>query len=353
MTKQKQLDDIKQKILDDKVTPDLAKGATQLVFGVGSPDAEIVFIGEAPGKNEDLKGEPFVGAAGKFLDEMLEMIGMKRAAVYITNIVKYRPPDNRDPLLDEKEEFMPYLESELDVIKPKLIVTLGRHSLNCFLPESVRISECHGQPKRYKAEFICRCSILRPHCIAPGSTGRASRCMAACSRADPTSIAPCMSTPRPAWRSPASSTGCGWCRSRPSGSTSASAITPTRASPRISASANASEGSRPEPRLDPAQSRAAHGRQERTRGLHADEVPDVGSHHPAQDGGHRRRDDRDSCGDLRKGRSAIPDARQRAAAPPTGPPICGCWTRSIAATAIDRGRAADRGRRKFRLPSSF
>ncbi len=150
MTKQKQLDDIKQKILDDKVTPDLAKGATQLVFGVGSPDAEIVFIGEAPGKNEDLKGEPFVGAAGKFLDEMLEMIGMKRAAVYITNIVKYRPPGNRDPLLDEKEAFMPYLDSQLDVIKPVLTVTLGRHSLNCFLP-ALRISECHGQPKRYKS----------------------------------------------------------------------------------------------------------------------------------------------------------------------------------------------------------
>ena len=149
MTKQQQLDDIKQKILDDKVTPDLAEGATQLVFGVGDPDAEIVFIGEAPGKNEDLQGEPFVGAAGKFLDEMLEMIGLKRAAVYITNIVKYRPPGNRDPLPEEKSAFMPYLESQLDVIEPILTVTLGRHSLNCFLPD-LRISECHGRPKRYK-----------------------------------------------------------------------------------------------------------------------------------------------------------------------------------------------------------
>jgi uracil-DNA glycosylase len=149
MTKQQQLDDIKQKILDDKVTPDLAGGATQLVFGTGDPDAEIVFIGEAPGKNEDLKGEPFVGAAGKFLDEMLEMIGLKRAAVYITNIVKYRPPDNRDPLPDEKSAFMPYLEAQLDVIGPVLTVTLGRHSLNCFLPD-LQISRVHGQPKRYK-----------------------------------------------------------------------------------------------------------------------------------------------------------------------------------------------------------
>lgn len=152
MSKQQKLHDIKQKILNDKVTPDLAKGATQLVFGVGSPDAQIVFIGEAPGKNEDLQGEPFVGAAGKFLNEMLEMIGLKRADVYITNIVKYRPPGNRDPLPDEKEAFMPYLESQLDVIKPVLTVTLGRHSLNCFLPE-LRISECHGKPKRYKGRI--------------------------------------------------------------------------------------------------------------------------------------------------------------------------------------------------------
>lgn len=146
---QAKLDKIKQKILDDHVTPDLAEGATQLVFGVGDPDAEIVFIGEAPGKNEDLKGEPFVGAAGKFLDEMLEMIGLKREQVYITNIVKYRPPSNRDPLPDEKQDFMPYLESQLEAIQPKLVVTLGRHSLNCFLPD-LSISRCHGQPKRYR-----------------------------------------------------------------------------------------------------------------------------------------------------------------------------------------------------------
>lgn len=147
--KQAKLDKIKQQILDDKVTPELAKGATQLVFGVGNPDAEIVFIGEAPGKNEDLKGEPFVGAAGKFLDEMLGMIGLKRGDIYITNIVKYRPPGNRDPHPEEKQAFMPYLESQLEAIQPKLVVTLGRHSLNCFLPD-LQISQVHGQPKRYK-----------------------------------------------------------------------------------------------------------------------------------------------------------------------------------------------------------
>lgn len=146
--KQARLDKLAKQIVDDKVTPELAAGATQLVFGAGNPDAEIVFIGEAPGKNEDLQGEPFVGAAGKFLNEMLEMIGLKRADVYITNIVKYRPPGNRDPFPDEKNEFMKYLESQLEVIQPKLVVTLGRHSLNCFLPD-LSISQCHGQPKRY------------------------------------------------------------------------------------------------------------------------------------------------------------------------------------------------------------
>jgi uracil-DNA glycosylase family 4 len=149
MSKQQQLDAIKRKIIDDKVTPELAETATQLVFGDGNPDADLVFIGEAPGKNEDLQGIPFVGAAGKFLNEMLEMIGLKRGDIYITNIVKYRPPNNRDPHPDEKSDFMPYLESQLEVIQPKLTVTLGRHSLNCFLPD-LQISKVHGQPKRFK-----------------------------------------------------------------------------------------------------------------------------------------------------------------------------------------------------------
>lgn len=151
-TQQQKLDDLAQKIIDDKITPQLAGSATQLVFGDGNPDAELVFIGEAPGKNEDLQGKPFVGAAGKFLNEMLEMIDLKREDVYITNIVKYRPPNNRDPLPDEKQAFLPYLESQLEVIQPSLVVTLGRHSLNCFLPD-LQISQCHGQPKRYKGRI--------------------------------------------------------------------------------------------------------------------------------------------------------------------------------------------------------
>lgn len=147
-TKQTKLTKLRQKILDDKITPELAVTATNLVFGDGSPDAKLVFIGEAPGKNEDLQGKPFVGAAGKFLNEMLNMIGLKREDVYITNIVKYRPPNNRDPYPEEKEAFLPYLEEQLEIIQPKLTVTLGRHSLNCFLPD-LQISICHGKPKRH------------------------------------------------------------------------------------------------------------------------------------------------------------------------------------------------------------
>ncbi len=151
MSKKEELQKIKADILAQNICPELAKGATQLVFSDGNPNAELVFIGEAPGKHEDKQGLPFVGAAGKFLNEMLASIGLKRADVYITNIVKYRPPDNRDPYPDEKTEFLPFLRKQLDVIKPKLVITLGRHSLECFLP-GLQISQCHGQPKRYKGQ---------------------------------------------------------------------------------------------------------------------------------------------------------------------------------------------------------
>jgi uracil-DNA glycosylase len=147
--KSRKLEALQAKILADNVCGELAEAATQLVFGSGSPDADIVFVGEAPGKNEDLQGEPFVGAAGKLLNEMLEMVGLKRRDVYITNIVKYRPPGNRDPLPEEKAAFLPYLRSQLAIIQPKIVATLGRHSMNCFLPD-LQISKVHGQPKRIR-----------------------------------------------------------------------------------------------------------------------------------------------------------------------------------------------------------
>ena len=150
-SKQSELDKLKASIVTDNICPDLAKSATNLVFGDGSPDADIMFIGEAPGKNEDEQGLPFVGAAGQFLNDMLAGINLKRAQVYITNIVKYRPPNNRDPLPDEKLSFLPYLTRQLEIIKPLLVVTLGRHSMECFLPGQ-QISKIHGQPKRLQGQ---------------------------------------------------------------------------------------------------------------------------------------------------------------------------------------------------------
>lgn len=163
--KQTRLDQIKADIIKSNVCPHLAKEATQLVFGDGNPGAEIVFIGEAPGRNEDLQGKPFVGAAGKFLNEMLSEIGLAREDVYITNIVKYRPPNNRDPLPDEKKAFLPFLQAQLEVIQPKVVVTLGRHSMNCFLPD-LQISKVHGEPKRIKIKMKQTDDIL-PIVIVP------------------------------------------------------------------------------------------------------------------------------------------------------------------------------------------
>jgi DNA polymerase len=142
-----QLAEIARAIEADNVTPHLKATATQLVFGVGSPDTDLMFVGEAPGKNEDLQGEPFVGAAGKFLNEMLASIGLERKDIYISNIVKYRPPDNRDPTPEEIAEFVPYLKRQIAVIRPKLVIFLGRHSMSVFLPE-LKISQAHGKPVR-------------------------------------------------------------------------------------------------------------------------------------------------------------------------------------------------------------
>ena len=151
MTKQQDIDKLEQDIIDKKVCPELSRQASRLVMGSGNPSADIVFIGEAPGKSEDEQGLQFVGASGKFLDEMLAAAGMNRDEVYITNIVKYRPPNNRDPLPEEKQQFWPYLIRQLEIIQPKVIITLGRHSGMCFIPDLV-ISKDHGQTRQFRYE---------------------------------------------------------------------------------------------------------------------------------------------------------------------------------------------------------
>lgn len=115
------------------------------VPGEGNPDAQIMFIGEAPGAKENETGRPFVGAAGKFLEEMLNSIGLERQDVFIANIIKYQPPGNRDPLPEEIRFQLPFLLKQIAIIKPKLICFLGRHSMSAFLSDQGTISQIHGQ----------------------------------------------------------------------------------------------------------------------------------------------------------------------------------------------------------------
>lgn len=127
----------------EKCSCELRNTAIQGVPGHGNANAKIIFIGEAPGVKEDKDGRPFVGAAGKFLDEMLDSIKMKREDIYITNIVKYRPPENRDPSPAEIADCAKWLEEEIKLIDPELIVFLGRHAMNHFFPDE-KISDVHG-----------------------------------------------------------------------------------------------------------------------------------------------------------------------------------------------------------------
>jgi DNA polymerase len=123
---------------------EICNEATHLVPGDGPADARVVLVGEAPGAREDATGRPFVGSAGKLLDRLLEEAGLRRDDVFITNVVKARPPKNRDPRADEVAHYRPWLERQLDVIEPALIVPLGRHALAHFVPR-VTITEAHGR----------------------------------------------------------------------------------------------------------------------------------------------------------------------------------------------------------------
>jgi uracil-DNA glycosylase family 4 len=125
----------------------LSQGRTHVVPGEGPANADIMFIGEGPGFHEDRQGRPFVGAAGNYLNELLEKIGLKREDVYITNVIKCRPPGNRDPQPDEIQACKPYLDRQIDLIHPRLVVTLGRFSMQRYFPNA-SISRIHGKPKR-------------------------------------------------------------------------------------------------------------------------------------------------------------------------------------------------------------
>lgn len=144
MDKIKALADVEADLKKIPLYPD----AISFVLGEGNPDSEIMFVGEAPGQKEDEQGRPFVGAAGQFLNEMLATIGLKREDVYITNIVKQRPPQNRDPMPDEIAKHWPLLQKQIEIINPKIIVMLGRHSMGQLLPKAGTISQIHGRPFR-------------------------------------------------------------------------------------------------------------------------------------------------------------------------------------------------------------
>ncbi|MEI6169742.1 MAG: uracil-DNA glycosylase [Candidatus Saccharibacteria bacterium] len=149
--KQAMLEAIADRIINREVEIELAQSCLNPVPGEGNADAELMFIGEAPGAKEDKLGQPFMGASGKFLGEMLNSIELKREDVFITNIVKFRPPKNRDPNQAEIKASMPILFEQIAVIRPKLVIFLGRHSMNVFFPK-LKISEAHGE--RIEGEVV-------------------------------------------------------------------------------------------------------------------------------------------------------------------------------------------------------
>lgn len=169
MNKSEKLKKLKEKMEKDDSLP-LKKGATRLVFGVGSPNTKILFIGEGPGYWEDVKGEPFVGNAGKLLDTLLQSIKLSREEVYITNVVHHRPPQNRDPFPEEIEAYMPYLDKIIDIINPKVIVTLGRFSMGKFIP-GAKITSIHGKPQvvNWKQKNLVVVPMYHPAAALRGS----------------------------------------------------------------------------------------------------------------------------------------------------------------------------------------
>ena len=137
-------------LIKDCLQCDLGNSRKNFVFGVGNPEADIVFVGEAPGKNEDVQGEPFVGRAGKLLNDILTAIELSRDDVFILNVLKCRPPQNREPLPSEIEECEPFLKKQLEIIKPKLIVALGRIAGNTLLRTEETLGNLRNEIHKYE-----------------------------------------------------------------------------------------------------------------------------------------------------------------------------------------------------------
>jgi DNA polymerase len=129
-------------------------GRTQVVFGVGNPSADLMFVGEAPGADEDIQGEPFVGRAGQLLTKIIEAIGLRRDEVYIANVIKCRPPGNRNPEPDEVEQCEPFLFRQIDTVKPKVIVALGKFAAQCLLRTNDPITRMRGREFKYREAIL-------------------------------------------------------------------------------------------------------------------------------------------------------------------------------------------------------
>ncbi len=165
MSKEKQLEELRRIVLECRKCK-LWQYRRNVVFGEGSPYTSVMFIGEAPGEKEDLSGRPFVGSAGKLLTQLINSIGLRREDVYITNVLKCRPPGNRDPEPDEIEACRPYLEKQIEIIQPEIIVTLGRYSTKFILEAAGHspqpISKVRGIVMRLKLRFLPREVIVLP-----------------------------------------------------------------------------------------------------------------------------------------------------------------------------------------------
>lgn len=175
---------LSKKILLEKLNLEMSKcskcalraACSRVVFGDGNSEAQIMFIGEAPGKKEDELGIPFVGSSGIILEKMLAGIKLKREDVYLTNICKCRPPENRDPLPKEIQECWPWLEKQIEIINPKIIVTLGKFALNAFISD-VKISQVHGQLLEVEIQKIGKRKIFPLHHPAAARISRKTRAL--------------------------------------------------------------------------------------------------------------------------------------------------------------------------------